>query len=71
MSLEYIRENYGVPAEIGGKVVYHGGKDESVMMEITGARNQYLRCKILDGTNAGHETLLHPTWDIEYKEQTK
>lgn len=66
MSIGYIRKTYNVPAKRGGKLRYSGDKATPVLMEIIGTKGPYLKCRIADGFNAGLETLLHPTWEIEY-----
>lgn len=61
MSMEYIREYYGVPAEVGTNVIAQGRKGT-----IVGAKNAYIRVKI-DGEK--NIILFHPTWEIEYLDQ--
>ncbi len=57
MSLDYIREYYGVPAKRGGRIRYHGRAGV-----ITGARGPHVAVR-LDGQN--HAKPYHPT-DLEY-----
>ena len=65
MSLEYIKDYYRVPASVGGRVKYTGGKQPQYGT-IEGARNQYLLIR-LDGET--HEPFpYHPTWEITYLE---
>ena len=65
MSLEYIKEYYRVPARVGCRVKYTGGKQPQYGT-IEGARNQYLLIR-LDGET--HEPFpYHPTWEITYLE---
>jgi hypothetical protein len=66
MSMQSIRQYYSVPAKRGGRLRYSGNKSATTLMEIIGSKDQYLRCRIIDGPNAGLQTLLHPTWEIEY-----
>lgn len=61
MSLEYIRNYYGVPAKKGGRVNAYGKPGT-----ITGARNAHLLIK-LDGEQQ-HSRPYHPTDGIEYLE---
>jgi hypothetical protein len=62
MSMEYIRDAYGVPAKRGGRVKFTGG-DAETTGTITGARGHYLRIRL-----DGHKRTMsyHPTWEIEY-----
>jgi hypothetical protein len=56
--LSYVREMYGVPAEVGRKVTFNGEP-----AEIHGAEGQYLWIVL------GEERepmLVHPTWHIDY-----
>ena len=58
LCLDYIRETYGVPAEIGRRVKYG-----ATLGTIVGTDGVYLRIK-LDGWNdVGN---FHPTWNIDY-----
>ena len=60
--MEYIKETYGVPAEVGGRVRYTGGKTPCEGT-IKGARNAHLKI-LLDGDDMSG--LYHPTWELEY-----
>jgi len=64
MSLEYIRDYYRVPARVGGRVKYTGGKQPQYGT-IVDASGQYLVIR-LDGE--AHELSYHPTWEITYLE---
>lgn len=59
MSLEYIRQYYGVPAWKGAVVFYRGKRGE-----ITGASGPHLTIR-LDGEK--HSNPYHPTCEIEYE----
>lgn len=68
MSLQYIRDCYGVPAKRGGKIIYTGndGSDEpGEPMEgtIVGSRDAKLRVRF-EGMRP--IVSLHPTWMVEY-----
>jgi hypothetical protein len=58
--MEYIREQYNVPAKQGMEVVAQG-RDGMIV----GARGGYLRINI-----EGEKNVLsfHPTWEMEYPE---
>lgn len=58
MTLEYIRDYYGVPAERGMRVVVDGAH-----AEICGAKDQYLLLQ-LDGDDK--LSIWHPTWRMVY-----
>jgi hypothetical protein len=63
MSMQYIRDFYGVPAKRGSRVRYSGSETGPSVGKIVGARQQYLPVKF------GHvprPLILHPTWKIEY-----
>ena len=57
-SLEYIRNTYAVPAYIGAKVKYTGGKEPEIL-EIRGGEDGRLLFK-------GKPSPYHPTWEIKY-----
>lgn len=61
MSLEYIKENYKVPAEIGRKVRFEGKKEGVIVKPIGG----YIGV-VFDGDKATNVRPLHPTWEVEY-----
>lgn len=59
--LQYIRDYYQVPAEIGGRVRYtYGGERFGT---IVGAREARLLIR-LDATEKAEP--FHPTWELEY-----
>lgn len=62
MSIEYIRNHYGVPAKIGARVkyTYKGEK----MGTITSAQGSHLMIRF-DGDKKPTGPF-HPTWEIEY-----
>ncbi len=62
MSMQYIRNYYGVPAKRGGRVRYTG-EDKPVEGTITSANGPHLRIR-LDGTT--YSLIFHPTWELEY-----
>lgn len=63
MSLEYIRNAYGVRAFRGVRVRYTPEDSPPALGVIVGSRNQYLRVKF--DAVPGYLTL-HPTWALEY-----
>ena len=67
MSMDYIRNTYGVPAKRGMRVRYTDQAGTVWNGRITGARNQYLRV-LIDDRVEGYQgrLLLHPTWQVEY-----
>ena len=60
--MEYIKQTYGVPAEVGGRVRYTGGK-VSCEGTIKGSCNASLEI-LLDGDDMSG--VYHPTWELEY-----
>ena len=64
MSIEQIRQSRGVPAKVGGRVIYTGGASgERREGKIVGTYQGYLRIR-LDGDK--HPGNYHPTWKLEY-----
>lgn len=68
MSLQYIRETYGVPAKRGGRVRFtpENGK-KPWEGRITSADGAYLRI-FRDGDVKTYPAPFHPTWGITYLE---
>lgn len=62
MSVDYIRRYYDVPAKLGGRVRYTGGR-HPMDGTIAGAEGAHLMIR-LDGQQ--HAMPYHPTWKIEY-----
>ena len=58
MTLKYIRDYYGVPAERGMRVVADGRR-----AEIRGAKDQYLLLRCEDDEKL---SVWHPTWRMVY-----
>jgi len=59
--MDYIRRTYGVPAKVGGKVMFEGRPGV-----IVGSHGPYLKIRI-----DGHVRNYHPTWHLVYLPQTK
>ena len=68
MSLQYIRDTYGVPAYRGSEVIYTGGLTP-LWGRIKSAKNGRIRLHF--SHNEEHNGLYHPTWEIEYVEKGK
>ena len=64
MSMQSIRDRYGVPAKRGGRIRYTGGKRPR-MGTIVSAHGHYLTIQ-LDG--ARRPGVFHPAWEMEYLE---
>ena len=62
MTMQSIRDNYGVPAKRGGRVEFTGN-GMSVMGTLTGSKGALLRIR-LDVNR--HSSLFHPTWELRY-----
>jgi hypothetical protein len=62
MSMEYIQRYYSVPARIGGRIRYTGGR-HAMLGTITESQGRYIMVQ-LDGQQ--HSMPYHPTWEIEY-----
>jgi hypothetical protein len=63
MSIEHIRESRCVPAKVGGRVRYTGGKDGPREGTIVGGRDGYVQIRLDGEKRAGN---YHPTWKLEY-----
>lgn len=61
--LEYIRDYYKVPADMGRRIVYTGNKNTRLEGVIVGDDSARLlvRLESYDGP-----VVLHPTWNVEY-----
>lgn len=69
MSLQYIRDYYGVPANRGGRITFTGTADKLPQQgTITGADNVRLRVRF-DGQK--HTAIVHPTWEVAYAAKTQ
>ena len=70
MSIQWIRDNYGVPAKLRGRVEYtpcEGSKDETGKLgTITGVSGPHLLIR-LDGEK--HSRPYHPTWQLRYLDE--
>ena len=66
MSIQWIRDNYGVPAKRGMRVTYspcEGSKDRERDGVITGTCGPHLRIRLDGDKRAG---IYHPTWQVQY-----
>lgn len=68
MSIDYIRQYYGVPAMIGRRVEYTGNKITQIGT-IMGAHGAHLLI-VLDGEDS-QEHPYHPTWKIRYLDEVR
>ncbi|MBF6277033.1 hypothetical protein [Nocardia nova] len=64
MSMQWVRDNYRVPAKRGGRVRYTGDRTPQ-LGTITGTVHGSLRIR-LDGEK--NSAPYHPTWELEYLE---
>lgn len=62
MSMQYIRDSYGVPARRGGRVVYTG-EAMATTGTITSAEGARLRVRMDGDKRSG---IYHPTWEMRY-----
>lgn len=66
MSMQDIRETYGVPAKRGARIAYSGSNALGrALGTIVAARGLYLRVRMDDG-HPSELVTMHPTWHIEY-----
>lgn len=64
MSLDYIRNQYGVPAKKGARVEYTGDRSKGTQLGVvTGAQGGHVLIRI-DGEKASLP--YHPTWELKY-----
>ncbi len=66
MSLEYIRNTYGVPAKRGG-IVEYSGAGRTLRGVITGADGAHVRVRLEGGK---FSMKFHPTWKLRYLQST-
>lgn len=64
MTMQYVRDYYGVPAKRGGRVVYTGSLEPKHGV-ITSARGAKLMIH-MEGLK--HARPYHPTWEMQYLE---
>ena len=62
-SLNYIREHYGVPAEVGRRVRYEPPHYAPTVGVIVGTSGSYLRVRYQEFPGTA---LHHPTWCLTY-----
>jgi hypothetical protein len=65
--MDYIRNTYGVPAQIGGRVEYQPEIPGAQNWQgtITAAEGAYLRI-LRDGDEETYPAPFHPTWNMRY-----
>jgi len=68
-SMAYIRKVYGVPAKRGGRVRFTDRAGKPWTGRIKSARGPHLRVAFPEFPRA--TALLHPTWNLEYMEESK
>ena len=60
---EYVRDTYGVPAEIGRRIRFRGDKEGVIIKDM----GNYIGVNF-DSDKPGIAKPLHPTWEVEYLE---
>lgn len=67
MSMQYIRDTYGVPARRGMRIEYQPDKEGHAAWQgvITSAENGYLRIR-RDGDKNTYPAQFHPEWGMTY-----
>lgn len=63
MSIQWIRDNYAVPAKVRGRVEYTGFKGKAYQGTITGTRGPHLLVRL---DHAVVSSPYHPTWEMRY-----
>jgi hypothetical protein len=66
VSLEYIRQYYGVAAFKGTEIVYTGERGKRHVGVIVGAWEGYAYLLVSMPTLWDEPVPMHPTWEIEY-----
>ena len=70
MSLDYIRNHYKVPAEVGREILYTGDKGKDRKGVIVCDKGNYIGVVFHD--SEPEEIMpLHPTWEVKYLEIVK
>lgn len=62
MGIQWLRDTYGVPAKVRGRVEYTAG-DKPYLGTITGTRGPHLLVRL---DHAVVSRPFHPTWHIRY-----
>lgn len=65
MSLEYIRNYYKVPAEVGREILYTGDKGKERKGIVVCDKEQYIGVNFFD-SKPEEISVLHPTWEVQY-----
>lgn len=66
MTMAWVRKNYGVPAKVGGRVIYTGdGREHRGTITRANGGRVWIR---LDGIR--YSRPFHPTWKLEYLTET-
>lgn len=66
MSIQWIRDHYGVPAKVRGRVEYtpcEGSADKAYFGTITGTRGPHVLVRL---DHAVVSRPFHPTWQLRY-----
>ena len=68
MSMAHIRENYGVPAKRGGRLIYTDSDGVKFFCVIKSATQSGHLLVLVDDRINGYRgrMKLHPTWQVEY-----
>ena len=69
MSLQYIRDTYGVPAKRGGRIEFKRENGAVFSGRITGSDGQYLSVRFDCFNTKNSAANLHPTYNIRYFEK--
>lgn len=62
MSMQSIRDRYGVPAKRGARIIYDGGDHAT----ITGSSRTAEHLMVRFDDDPGRTYPIHPTWRVEY-----
>jgi hypothetical protein len=63
MSLQWIRDNYGVPAKRGGQIIFEWPPEAHRPGTIVGSTGPHLKVRLVGDK---HTSVLHPTWNVTY-----
>ena len=64
MGIAQVRKSYGVPAKVGGHLIYTDSDGRRWRCRIIGVdSNQHIRART---DPPAKQFILHPTWNVEY-----
>lgn len=67
MNMQFIRDNYRVPAKRGGRIAFTCCATCGLRLgTIVAAQGKYLRVRFDEDHGAGRPSTIHPKWNVDY-----